>query len=234
VKLLIAQEVIRKHGCDRDRREQRGQDRDDVGDAERREEAPLNPRKCKQWDEDQDDDRGRINNTGADFLARGRNHLKRRLRVWQFPVFLKPSQDVFDVDDGVIDEFANRNRQTAERHGVDRQPEILEHENRDQDRDRDRGQRDDGRAPVHEEQDQDDGDDGCGFQQHDLDVADRGFDGPVRQAGLSIQLNQAWQRGSASCSRQPTIAGSVANAVGPAGHATGSLKLPCIGVGSGN
>ena len=46
------------------------------------------------------------------------------------PVQPEPAVDVLDVDHRVVDELADGDGEAAERHGVDRQPEELEDDER--------------------------------------------------------------------------------------------------------
>ena len=76
--VLAGQQIIGQDRRDGDRREQRGEDRDDVGDAERREQPPLDAGQRKQRHEHQHDDHRRVDDAGADLLARRRDHLQDR------------------------------------------------------------------------------------------------------------------------------------------------------------
>ena len=98
-------------------------------------------------------------------------------------VLPQPAKDVLDVDDRVVDQLADRDRQAAQRHRVDRQPEPLEHQRRDDDRQRDRRQRDERRAEVQQEQEQHDHHQDRAVAQRLGDVADRGLD----EVGLAEQ-----------------------------------------------
>ena len=84
----------------------------------------------------------------------GRRSLSGRARV-----LLQPAEDVLDVDDRVVDQAADGDREAAERHDVDRLTHPVEHEQADRERERQRRQRDQRRAHVQQEQDQDDRDD---------------------------------------------------------------------------
>ena len=70
-------------------------------------------------------------------------------------VFPQPPEDVFDVDDRIVHEFADRHRKAAERHRVDRHSQPLEDQAGDHDRERNRRQRDERRAEVEQKQKQD-------------------------------------------------------------------------------
>ena len=59
---------------------------------------------------------------------------------------------VLDRDRRIVDQNADRQRQAAERHGVDRVAEEVEHDQRGQDRQRDRDHHDQRRSPRSEKQ----------------------------------------------------------------------------------
>jgi hypothetical protein len=67
--------------------------------------------------------------------------------------------DVLDVDDRVVDEFADGDGQAAQRHDVERHAKAVHGEQRNRERERERGQRDDRGPHIEEEEDEDDGDD---------------------------------------------------------------------------
>ena len=68
--------------------------------------------------------------------------------------FLQVALHVLDRDGGVIDQDADRQRQAAQRHDVDRLAQQAQHDDRGQDRQRN-GDRDDDRAAPAAEEDQD-------------------------------------------------------------------------------
>ncbi len=69
-----------------------------------------------------------------------------------FLAALEVSEDVLDDDDGVVDHAADRHREPAEGHHVERDAGAAERRERDQDRERDRDRGDQRRAPVAQEQ----------------------------------------------------------------------------------
>ncbi len=70
---------------------------------------------------------GGVDDAGA-HLLRGADHdVERRARIAERAVLAQPAEDVLDVDDRVIDQFADGDRDAAERHGVDRQSGEIEH-----------------------------------------------------------------------------------------------------------
>ena len=121
--LEVWQHVIGHHRRQRDRDHEAGEDRNDVGFAERREQPPLDSRQGKQRHEHQDDDRRRIDDAGSHLLRGRDDHVEGRSRICQRAVFAQMPEDVLDIDNGVIDQFADGDGETAQRHGVDGQPE---------------------------------------------------------------------------------------------------------------
>ena len=114
------EQVVGQHRCQRDGHDERGEDRDDVGDAERHEQAALDAGQREQRHEHQDDDHRRVEDARADLLARPRDHLEHGQRRRPLPVLLQPAQDVLDAHHGIVDQLADGDGEAAERHGVDR------------------------------------------------------------------------------------------------------------------
>ena len=59
---------------------------------------------------------------------------KRRRRLALRPVLAQAPEDVLDVDDGVVDQLADGDRKSAQRHRIDGEPEQLKDDRRHQDR----------------------------------------------------------------------------------------------------
>ena len=174
--LQARQQVVGHHRRQRDGDDEACENRDDVGLAERREETAFDAGQREQRHEDEHDDHRRVDDAGADFLAGADDDIERRARIARLAVLAQAAKDVLDVDDGVIDQLADGDGETAERHGVDGEAERVEDDGGRQDRDGNGRQRDEGRAHIEQEQEQDDGDNRHGLEQDLLDVADRGFD----------------------------------------------------------
>ena len=51
----------------------------------------------------------------------------RGLRLRQRPILAQAPQDVLDADDGIVDQHAERHRESAERHGVEGETHVVEH-----------------------------------------------------------------------------------------------------------
>ena len=174
--LEARQQVVGHDGREGDRDNERCQDRDDIGLAEGSKQPAFDPGQGEQRYEDENDDHRGIDDAGTDFLARGNHDRKDGARIGFLPVLPKTTEDVLDIDDRVVDQFADRDRQSSKGHRVDRQPEQMEDNCRDENGDGDGCQRDCGGARVQKEREQDDGDHDDRFRQDLLDVADRGFD----------------------------------------------------------
>ena len=70
-------------------------------------------------------------------------------------VLLQSAQHVLYAHNRIVDQAANRNRETTKGHRVDRLPEILEDQRRHEDGHRNRGERDDRRAQGAEKKEED-------------------------------------------------------------------------------
>ena len=88
-------------------------------------------------------------------------------------VHLHVPRDVFDHDDGVVDDETGRERQAEERDRVDREPEDLHDEERADQRDRNRHRRNQRRLRVLQENVDDEHDQQDREQQRDDDFLDR-------------------------------------------------------------
>ena len=102
-----------------------------------------------------------------------RNNLQHRQWLGFRLVLAQSPEHVLDIDDRIVDELADGDGEAAQGHGVDAQAEQMEHDHRDQDGDRNGGQRDGCRAPVEEEQEQDECHDDERFDQHAQHIVDR-------------------------------------------------------------
>ena len=95
--------------------------------------------------------------TASGVLAQGRLELG---------VLAQTPENIFDVDDGVVDQRADRDGHAAQSHRVDRRAEKFERQHRGEQRERDRQQRNERGAQIHEKQKQD-------HNHHDGAVAQR-------------------------------------------------------------
>ena len=81
----------------------------------------------------------------------------------------QPAEDVFDIDDGVIDQFADGDGQPSQRHRVDADSEVGHRDDGRHQRQRNRRQADERGAEIPEEQEQNDRDEHAAFEQRALD-----------------------------------------------------------------
>ena len=155
------QEVRAQRRGDREGDDERRQDRHDVRDAERREQASFDSAQREEWHEDQDDEHRREHDR-VSYFARGiTDDVDGWTRALEAAVLAEAPEHVLDVDDRVVDELANGDGEAAEGHGVDGETKGAKDERRDDERQRDGGQRDRRRPEVEEEQEQHDGDENC-------------------------------------------------------------------------
>ena len=182
----FGQQVGGERGGDGERHEERGDDRDDAGDAERGEDAALDTAEGEQRDEhEHDDDRG--DDDGIAHFAGGlEDDLQRGRGVRLRAILAEAAENIFHVHDGVVHQFADGDSEAAERHGVDRETEIIEHDGRHEHRDRNRGERDEGRAEIEEEDEEHDDDEDRAVAQRLLDVADGVFDELALAENLAV------------------------------------------------
>ena len=109
-------------------------------------------------------------------------------------ILAQSPQDVLDINDGVVDEFTNRDGKSTERHHVHRESPRPKDERRNCERKRQRGQCDDRRTDVEEEQDEDDRDDDARFDEDAHDVVDRALDKARGAEGIAIQRDSRGHR----------------------------------------
>ena len=83
--------------------------------------------------------------------------------------------DVFNIHNGVVDQFPQRNRNPTKSHNVDRKFEITKDDRGDDNRHRNRNQRDHGRSHVQQKQDQNNDHQNGSVAQCVDHVADRGI-----------------------------------------------------------
>ena len=191
----LGQKPVGEHRCHGQGDDERRQDRDDVGDAQRREEPAFHAAECEERDEDEHDEDRAEDDRVADLAAGLVDNPQRRLRLGEMGVFAEPPEDVLDVHDGVVHEFPDGHRQAAEGHGVDRHPEPLEDEARDHDRERDGRERDEGGAEVEQEQEKHDDHEDAAVAEGIDHVADAQIDKGLLLVELGLQEDVGGERG---------------------------------------
>ena len=170
------QQVVGQHRRDGDRDDHAGEDGDDVGHAERREQAALDAGQDEQRHEHQHDDEGGVDDGGAHFQRRPGDDFRDRPRLGQIAIELEAAQDVLHAHHRIVHQFADGDGQAAQGHGVDGQAEVAEHQRGHQQRQRDRRQRDQRGTDVEQEQEEDHRHQDGAVAQRFLDVGHRMFD----------------------------------------------------------
>ena len=188
------EEPVREHGGDGQRHQERGQNGDDVGDAQGSEELSFHPLQGEQRHEYEDDEDRAEDDRVANLAARLIHHPQRRLRRRETAVFAEAAKDVLDVDDRVVDELADRHGQAAERHRVDRHSQPFEDQPRDHDREGNGGERDEGGAEVEEEEKEHDDHEHAAVAEGLDDVADAQVDERLLLVNLWIDSDVGRER----------------------------------------
>jgi hypothetical protein len=172
------QKRIRQRRRDDDGHSQRGQQRHDVRERERRQQPAFDAGQTEDRQEDQHDDDRREDDRSADLERRFADDLgSGQLLAGRLALVLAQTpHHVLDVDDRVIDERADRDRHAAERHGVDAGAERAQRQHGRGQRERHRGQRDRGGAQIGEEQQHHDDHQNAAVAQRRDDVVDGDFD----------------------------------------------------------
>ena len=137
---------------DEQRDAQRGEGREHVRRAERRKDLPGDAGEKEHRDEHERDQERRVHD-GAPHLERGvEDHGVAGCAIRTVARELQAPVDVFDVDDRVVHDLAERDGEASEGHDVDGRAEQPESDQRRQERQRYRDEADHGGAEVEEEQ----------------------------------------------------------------------------------
>ena len=182
----MAQEQQTHRGSHRQRNNQRHENRNHIGRAERSEQLSRETFQEEDGQKREHHDEAGIDHGAADFERSGQDDIEHRARIGQRPILVKSSQHILHVHDRVIDDFAQRDRQSAEGHRIQRSPASQQHEDRPQQRERDRRQADEHHAPVVQEGDQNDGHEHAAEHQGRTEIADRSLNerGLTKQGGM--------------------------------------------------
>ncbi len=157
----------------RDRQDRRGEHGEGLGVGERREQPPGLARQREDGQEADRDEQQREEDGPAHFLAGIDDDA---LAVALFRRRREPHMGVLDQHDDGIGEFADRDRDAAERHDVRGQAEVADADERHQDRQRQDDHHDQGRAGVEQEDEADDRDDHGLLHQRVRQRGDRAHD----------------------------------------------------------
>ena len=168
---MILQEIGGQHRRDEARGEQREEHLHRHRDAELLEELPGDAGHEARGREDRDDGERDRDHREADFVG---GFQRRAIGRLAHP---HVADDVLDLDDGVVDQNAGRQRDGEEADEVEREAEQVHRPERREDRQRQRDRGDDGGADVAQE------------QQHDDDGEDRALE-QGRDRGFVIALGE--------------------------------------------
>src|SRR4029077_4474638 len=148
--LALANEVEAQVWRPGEGQRERGQQRHGHGDGQRAEEGAGYPADRNQGQEDHDGRDRRPEQGNGDFLQRAMDGLSTTLPG------VAVQNDVFDDDDGVVDDQADCGRETTQGHQVEAFAEDLQRNEGHENRYRDDESGDDRGAPVAQEDDEDD------------------------------------------------------------------------------
>ena len=175
---LGTEHIAAEQRRDRHGDEERHQQRYDIGYAQRLEHPAFHARQEKQRDERDDDDECGVEDGGAYFCGSTENHFFNRLPLAprQLVVLAQPLINVFNVDDGVVNERTDGDAHAAQRHRVDVHAQQVEHDHRAQERERNGQHRNERGAETAQKQEQDNDDEDRAFQQRTPHIVDRSLD----------------------------------------------------------
>lgn len=78
-----------------------------------REQPPFNAGQSEKRNEDQRNDERRIHDARTNLQRRTIDNSQRRLRLFKQAVFAQAAEDIFDVNDGVVNEFTDGDGKAA-------------------------------------------------------------------------------------------------------------------------
>ncbi len=167
---------------------ERSHDREDVGDPKRSEEPASYPGKAKHRQHHQDHGKGRIDDRTPDFQTCIQNDRRSRARLRQRRVFPQPACNVFDIDDRIVHNHADRYGEPAQSHGVQRGAEALQHDGRCEQRERNGDGGDGCRSQVEKKKEENDDDEDTAEDQRTLYICRRCFDevGRAKEIGMNV------------------------------------------------
>jgi len=181
------QQRIGKRRGKRQRHHQRSHDGRNIGDCQRAEQAAGDAGQRQYRHEHQRHDEGGVDHCTAYFERCVQYHLRRIQRRGQQAVFAQAPENVFHIDNGIVHHLADGDGESAQRHGIEADAEVIQHDHRSQQRERNRGGRNDRCARVEQEQEQHDQHQRSADQQRGAQVADRGFNEVGRTEQVGIQ-----------------------------------------------
>ena len=183
---IISQQEATQHRCQGECHEGRRTQCHDEGYAERCQHATLHTRKEEQGHEGGHDDERRVEDGHAHLLGGivdDREH-GALLVDGQGAVLAQALVDVLHIDDGIVHERPDGDGQSAEAHRIDGEPQCVEREDGGHEGQGDGDERDDGRAHVHQEDEEHDDHEDGPLDERALHVVD----GAVDESLLTIHV----------------------------------------------
>src|SRR5262245_30804557 len=116
-------------------------------------------------------------------------------RFWLFAstVFAQPPEHIFDIDNGIIHNFAYRNGEAPQCHGIDRAPQPLEHNDRNEQRKWNCRETDHARSPTEKKKNEDNDDQNATLDHRRVDVRDRSLDEVRLAEDRRIENDIGWE-----------------------------------------
>ncbi len=124
----MTKQVIAEHWSDGECHKQRRSNGYDVSKGERRKHSAFKASEAKQRQKYENDDQRRKEDRIPDFARRFEDYSCDWLRCRRMCVLFQPPKHILDVDDCIVNEGADCDRQSAECHRVYRNPEIAHHD----------------------------------------------------------------------------------------------------------
>ncbi len=158
------------------------QDRQHIGDRKRTHECPQRPAQQEQRRHGEDEDQGRIDRGAAGLDAGLENDSRRGPAIASAALPAQPPHDVLYVDNGVVDDDSQRDREAGHNHRIDGDPTQIEHEPGRYQRQRDHHDADQRGTPREKPGGENQDEEAAADQQRAADI----FDRKVDEAGRPI------------------------------------------------
>jgi hypothetical protein len=125
--MTAGQERHGKRRGHRERHHERGQYGQGIRERKGSKQSTGNPGQRHDRQHHQDNRKGGVEDGASDFEAGVQHDARDRPRLRQTAVFPQPPDDILDIDDGIIDDDADRDRKAAQGHRVERHSQSFQH-----------------------------------------------------------------------------------------------------------